>query len=84
MGDGYTERMNGTIINMLKTLNETEKSTSKYYLSKLLFACNSKINKSIGYSQFFLMFERSSKLPIDSIFDTINTVLIKQSVKQSQ
>ena len=49
MGDGYTERMNGTIINMLKTLNETEKSTSKYYLSKLLFAYNSKINKSIGY-----------------------------------
>ena len=76
--------MSGTIINMLETLNETEKSTSKYYLSKLFFAYNSKINKSIGYSQFFLMFKRSSKLLIDNIFDTINTVLIKQSAKQSQ
>ena len=76
--------MSGTIINMLKTLNETEKSTSKYYLSKLFFAYSSKINKSIGYSQFFLMFKRSSKLLIDNIFDTINTVLIKQSAKQSQ
>lgn len=72
MGDGQTERMNRTIINMLKTLNETEKSRWKDHLPKLVFAYNSTINKSTGYSPFYLMFGRSSKLPIDSIFNVQN------------
>ena len=67
MGDGQTEsRMSRTIINMLKTLNDTEKSRSKDILSKLAFAYNSTINKSTGHSPFFLMFGRFSKLLIDS------------------
>ena len=67
MGDGQIEsRMSRTIINMLKTLNETEKSRSKDILSKLAFTYNSTINKSTGHSPFFLMFGRSSKLLIDS------------------
>ena len=69
MGDGQTERMNCTIINMLKILNETEKFRWKDHLLKLVFAYNNTINKSTRYSPFFLMFGKSSKLPVDSIFD---------------
>ena len=53
MGDGQTERMNRTIINMLKTLNETKKSRWKDHLPKLVFAYNSMTSKSTGYSPFF-------------------------------
>ena len=67
-GDGQTELMNRTIISMLKTLNENQKSRWKDHLSKLIFAYNSTIDKSTGYSPFFLMFGRSSRLPIDSMF----------------
>ena len=38
--------MNCIIINMLKALNETEKSSWNDYLPKLVLACNSTINKS--------------------------------------
>ena len=72
MGDGQTERINRTIINMLKTLNEIEKSRWKDHLPKLVFAYNSTINKSTGYSLFYLMFGRSSKLPIDSMLSVQN------------
>ena len=67
-GNGQTKRMNRTIISMLKTLNKNQKASWKDYLSKLVFTYNSTINKSTGYSPFFLMFGRSSRLPIDSMF----------------
>ena len=69
MGDGQTERMNRTILNMLKTLEEKEKHDWKNHLSKLTFAYNSTIHKTTGYSPCYLMFGRSPRLPIDSIFD---------------
>ena len=73
MRNWQAEKMNCTIMNMLKTLNETEKSSWKDHLLKLVFAYNSIINKSASYSPFFLMFRRSSKLQIDSIFDVLNS-----------
>ena len=73
MKNRQAEKMNCTIINMLKTLNETEKSSWKDHLLKLVFAYNSIINKSASYSPFFSMFRRSSKLQIDSIFDVLNS-----------
>ena len=68
MGDGQVERMNRTIINMLKTLEEKEKNNWKAHLPQLAFAYNATINKSTGYSPYFLMFGRSARLPIDLIF----------------
>ena len=69
MGDGQVERMNRTVINMLKTLGEKEKTNWQIYLSKLAFAYNTTINKATGYSPYYLMFGRSPRLPIDLMFD---------------
>ena len=68
MGDGQPERMNRTIINMLKTLGDKEKANWKDHIGKLAFAYNSTVNKSTGFSPFYLMFGRTSRLPIDNIF----------------
>jgi len=89
IGDGQAERMNRTLINMLKTLDENHKNNWKYHLPKLMFAYNSTINKTTGYSPFFLMFGRSSRLPIDKIFniennDNITKIPYRQFVKKWQ
>ena len=68
MGDGQVERMNQTFCNMLKTLQEQEKNNRRIHLPKLAFAYNSAVNKSSGFSPFYLMFDCESILPIDSIF----------------
>ena len=44
-GDGQTERMNRTIISILKTLNKNQKTRRKDHLSKLVFLYNRAINK---------------------------------------
>ncbi len=67
-GNGQCERMNRTILNMLKTLNDTEKSNWKAHLSSLAFAYNSTVCKSTGYSPYYLMFGRNPILPIDLMF----------------
>ena len=84
MRDGLVERMNQTLCNMLKSLPENGKYDWKKYLQKLAFAYNSTINKSTGFSPFFLMFGRQPRLPIDSIFqtDTVSPGLKNQTHKQ--
>ena len=68
MGNGQAERFNKTLINMLKTIPEAEKKNWKAHLSKLTFAYNSTVNKTTGYSPYFLLFGRQSRLPLDCIF----------------
>ena len=60
--------MNKTLIGMLKTLEENEKKSWKDHLEKLAFAYNATVNKSTGFSPFFLMFGREVRLPIDIMF----------------
>ena len=67
-GDGMCERMNRTICNMLKSLSEVEKRDWKSHLSKLAFAYNSTVQKSTGFTPFYLMMGRESRLPIDTVF----------------
>ena len=78
MGDGMVERLNRTAQNMLRALPEKEKSRWKDHLPKLAFAYNSTVNKSTGYSPFFLMFGRNSKLPVDQMFglDSVQEVSV--------
>lgn len=68
MGDGQPERMNRTIINMLKKLPDNFKANWKDHLAKLTFAYNSTRNKATGFSPFYQMFGRQSRLSIDSMF----------------
>ena len=67
-GDGQVERTNRTLDGMLKCLAKNEKKDWKKFIPKLAFAYNSTINKSTGFSPFFLMYGRESRLPIDSVF----------------
>ena len=66
-GDGKVERFNRTLINMLRSIPESQKKNWKAYLPKLMFAYNSTVNKSTGFSPFYLLFGRDSLLPIDCI-----------------
>ena len=63
-----SERMNRTLLNMIKTLGDKEKTNWPKHLSKLAFAHNVTVNKTTGFSPYYLMFGRTPRLPIDEIF----------------
>jgi transposase InsO family protein len=65
MGDGITERMNRTLISMLKTLDPVKKQNWKDHVAPLVHAYNCCRHDSTGYTPFYLMFGRCPRLPID-------------------
>jgi len=67
MGNGQCERMNQTLLAMLKTLPEAWKSNWKDHVNKLIFAYNCTSNSVTGYSPYYLLFGRQPRLPIDAI-----------------
>ena len=69
MGNGLCERMNRTILNMLKTLPKSFKSNWKDHIKKLTFAYNNTKHKSTNFTPHFLLFGREGRLPIDNIFN---------------
>ena len=53
-GNGACERMNKTLIGMLRSLADVQKSKWKDQLPHLMFAYNSTVHKSTSFSPFYL------------------------------
>ena len=68
MTNGQCERFNKTLLNMLGTLTEEEKSDWKSHLSAMTFAYNCTRNASTNYSPYYLMFGRHPRLAVDVAF----------------
>ena len=66
MGNGMVERFNRTLLNMLGTLEESQKLDWKSHVSTMTHAYNAAVHDSTGFSPFFLMFGRHPRLAIDA------------------
>ena len=68
-GNGHCKRFNRTVLVMLRTLSESQKSKWRDHLQKPIFAYNSTHHESTGFSPYYLLFGRNSRHPVDIIFD---------------
>ena len=69
MGNEQEERFNRILLPMLRTLPEKFKTSCKYHVSKLSYGYNCTRHATTGYSPYYLLFRRSSHLPIDLLFN---------------
>ena len=65
--NGACERMNRTLLQMMRTLEEKEKARWHGKLNKLTFAYNCTQHETTGYSPYFLMFGREPSIFLDRL-----------------
>ena len=63
--NGLVERMNSTVLQMLRTLTGEEKKKWHSSLSKMMHAYNCTKHDSTGFSPFYLMFGSHPRIPMD-------------------
>ena len=69
--NGQVERMNQTIIRMISKLEEDKKACWSKHLLELLLAYNATHSAVTGYSPYYLLFGRRSRIPVDYLFPTL-------------
>ena len=69
--NGQVERMNQMIIHMIGKLEEDKKACWSEHLPELLLAYNATCSAVTGYSPYYLLFGRRSRIPMDYLFPTL-------------
>ena len=69
--NGQVERMNQTIIRMIGKLEQDKKARWSEHLPEMLAAYNGTRLAVTGYSPYFLLFGRKSRMPVDCLFPTL-------------
>ena len=70
--NGQVERMNQTIIRMIGKLERDKKACWSEHLPEMLAAYNGTRSAVTGYSPYFLLFGRKSRMPVDCLFPTLH------------
>ena len=64
--------MNKTMICMIRKLEEDKKACWSKHLPELLLAYNATCSEVTGYSPYYLLFGRRSRIPVDYLFPTLH------------
>ena len=70
--NGQVECMNQTIIRMIGKLERDKKACWSKHLPELLLAYNATHSAVTGYSPYYLLFGRRSRIPVDYLFATLH------------
>ena len=73
IGNGLTERMNRTLLEMLGTLDPSQKQDWKSQVAPLVHAYNCTRHETTGHAPYLLMFGRKPRLAIDAVLGLTNT-----------
>ena len=81
--NGQVEHMNQTMICMISKLEEDKKACWSKHLPELLLAYNATCSAVTGYSPYYLLFGRRSRIPVDYLFPSLHDLPHQTKMKVS-